>query len=44
MKATTDTGTCYGVKECAKIAFRKDKMFKGERLAALEERKNKNEI
>ena len=41
MKATTDTGTCYGLEEFAKIAFRKDKMFKGEGLAVLEEKNKK---
>ena len=39
-----DTGTCYKVTEYPKIAFRKDKMLKGEGLAVLEEKKNKNEI
>ena len=35
-----DTGTCYGVRECAEIAFRKNKMINGEELAVLEEKMN----
>ena len=49
MKASIDTGACYGVKKCAEIVFRKSKMIKGEGLAVLEEKMdaldpNKNEI
>ena len=44
-----DTGACYGVKKCAEIVFRKNKMIKGEGSAVLEEKMNaldpnKNEI
>ena len=44
-----DTGACYGVRKCAEIVFRKDKMIKGEGLAVLEEKMDaldpgKNEI
>ena len=44
-----DTGVGYGVKKCAEIVFRKDKMIKGGELAVLEEKMdalypNKNEI
>ena len=49
VKATMDTGACYGVKKCAETVFRKSKMIKGEGLAVLEEKMdaldpNKNEI
>ena len=33
-----DTGTCYGVKKCAEIVFKKGKMIKGEGLTVLEEK------
>ena len=36
VKASIDTGTCYGVKNCAEIVFKKDKMVKGIGLAVLE--------
>ena len=32
VKASMDTGACYGVKKCAEIVFRKGKMIKGEEL------------
>ena len=38
VKVTMDTGACYGVRECAEIAFRKNKMMKGGELAVLEEK------
>ena len=49
VKASMDTGACYGVKKCAEIVFRKNKMIKGEGSAVLEEKMNaldpnKNEI
>ena len=49
VKASMDTGACYGVKKCGDIVFRKGKMIKGEGLAVLEEKMdaldpNKNEI
>ena len=49
VKASIDTGACYGVKKCAVIVFRKGKMMKGEGLVVLEEKidvldPNKNEI
>ena len=49
MKASMDTGACYGVKKCAEIVFKKGKMIKGEGLTILEEKMevldpNKNEI
>ena len=47
--ASMDTGTCYGVKKCAEIVFRKAKTIKGKELSVLEEKidvldPNKNEI
>lgn len=33
-----DTGACYRVKECAEIAFRKNKNIKEEELTVLEEK------
>ena len=36
VKASIDTGACYGVKKCAEIIFRKGKMVKGEGLPLLE--------
>ena len=45
VKASMDTGACYGVKKCAEIVFRKGKMIKGEgeeKMDALDP--NKNEI
>ena len=49
VKASMDTGGCYGVKKCAEIVFKKGKMIKGEGLTVLEEKMkaldpNKNEI
>ena len=49
VKASMDTGACYGVKKCAEIVFKKGKMIKGEGLTVLEEKMealdpNKNEI
>ena len=49
VKASMDTGACYGVKKCAEIVFRKGKMVKSEGLQVLEEKMNtldpdKNEI
>ena len=37
VKASIDTGACYGVKKCAEIVFRKSKMIKGGGLVVLEE-------
>ena len=49
VKASMDTGACYGVKKCAEIVFIKGKMVKSEGLQVLEEKMNaldpdKNEI
>ena len=30
VKASNDTGTCYGVAKCAEIVFERGKMVKGE--------------
>ena len=38
VKASMDTGACYGVKKCAEIVFRKGKMVKRERLPVLQEK------
>jgi hypothetical protein len=38
VKASLDTGACYGVKKCAEIVFTRGKMVKGEGLEVLEER------
>ena len=38
VKASMDTGACYGVKKCAEIVFKKGKMIKGEGLTVLEEK------
>ena len=38
VKASMDTGACYGVKKCAEIVFKKGKMVKGIGLAVLEEK------
>ena len=38
VKASMDTGACYGVKKCAEIIFKKGKIVKGIGLALLEER------
>ena len=38
VKASMDTGACYGVKKCAEVIFKNGKMVKGEGLAVLEER------
>ena len=38
VKASFDTGACYGVKKCAEIVFNKGKMVKGEGLQILQER------
>ena len=49
VKASMDTGACYGVKKCAEVVFRRGKMIKGKGLTVLEEKKEaldpeKNEI
>ena len=49
VKASMDTRTCYGVKKCADVVFRRGKMIKGEGLIVLEEKlvaldPEKNEI
>ena len=49
VKASMDTGACYGVKKCAGVLFRTCKMIKGEGLTVLEDRMealdpSKNEI
>ncbi|CAB4045676.1 Hypothetical predicted protein, partial [Paramuricea clavata] len=38
VKASMDTGACYGVKKCAEIVLMNGKMVKGDGLAVLEER------
>ena len=38
VKASMDTGACYGVKKCAEVIFKNGKMVKEEGLAVLEER------
>ena len=38
VKASMDTGACYGVKKCAEIVFKKGKMVKGIGLAVLEKK------
>ena len=38
VKASMDTGACYGVKKCAEVIFKDGKMVKGEGLNVLEER------
>ena len=38
VKASMDTGACYGVKKCAEIVFKNGKMVKGDGLAVPEER------
>ena len=38
VKASMDTGACYGVKKCAEGIFKNGKIVKGEGLAVLEER------
>ena len=38
VKASMDTGACYGVKKCAEVVFRRGKMIKGEGLTVLEEK------
>ena len=38
VKASMDTGACYGVKKCTEIVLRKGKMVKGEGLPVLEEK------
>ena len=40
VKASMETGACYGVKKCAEIVFRKSKMVKSEELQAFEEKMN----
>ena len=40
VKASMDTGACYGVKKCAEIVFRKGKMVKSEGLQVLEKKMN----
>ena len=48
VKASQDTGVCYGVKKCAKIVFNSRRMVKvgldvlAERMNALEPKQNKN--
>ena len=49
VKASMDTGACYGLKKCADILFRKGNIIKEEEWAVLEEKldtldSNKNEI
>ena len=41
VKASMDTGACYGLKKQSEVVFRKGKMIKGEGLAL---DPNKNEI
>ena len=38
VKASMDTGACYGEKKCAEVVFRRGKMIKGEGLTVLEDR------
>ena len=38
VKASMDTGACYGVKKCVRVIFKNGKVVKGEELAILEER------
>ena len=38
LKASMDTGACYGLKKCVEIVFRKGKMVKREGLPVLEEK------
>lgn len=38
VKASKDTGACYGVSKCAEIVFERGKMVKGEGLQVLQER------
>ena len=38
VKASMDTGACYGVKKCVEIVFKKSKMVKGIGLTVLEEK------
>ena len=38
VKASMDTGACYGMKKCAEAIFKDGKMVKGEGLAIFEER------
>ena len=40
VKASNDTGECYGVVECAEVVFERDKMVKDEGLQVLNERIN----
>ena len=40
VKASNDTGECYGVVECAEVVFERDKMVKDEGLQVLNERMN----
>ena len=49
VKASMDTGACYGVKKCAEVVFSRGKMIKGEGLIVLEDKMealdpSKNEI
>ena len=37
MKASMDTEACYGVKKCAKVVFKDEKLVEGEGLRVLEE-------
>ena len=38
VKVSMDTGACYGVKKCAEIVFRKERMVKGKGSPILEEK------
>ena len=38
VKASNDTGACYGVAKCAEVVFERKKMLKGEGLQVLNER------
>ena len=38
VKASMDTGGCYGVKKCAEIVFRRCTMIKGGGLTVLEDK------
>ena len=38
VKASMDTGACYGVKKCAEVIFKDGKMIKGDGLTVLEEK------
>ena len=38
VKASQDTGACYGVKKCAEIVFNRGRMVKAEGMNVLAER------